>query len=495
MKELTELYTHHFGTLPTAVTPLRQAGSNRQYVRFEGPNRAIGVIGTDAAECHAFLYLARHFAQLGLPVPTIYAASQDEMRYLQEDLGNTALFDLLAPARAAGGAYSEDDIALLSRTVALLARVQICGAHELDFEGELLEPHTFDRRSVLFDLHYFKYSFLKTTDVPLHETSLEDDFERLADDLIAAGDGWPTAFLYRDFQARNIMMPDGQTPHLIDFQGGRRGPIHYDLAAFLWQASARYPDALRERLIDDYLKALRTVLPVATVLDEPRFRHELRLFALFRLMQVLGAYGLRGYVERKPHFLRSIPHAVASLRPLLDAGVADSYPTLRSILDRLTALPHLQVMPECVPMAVETMENKPKLVVRIFSFSYKRGIPEDTSGNGGGYVFDCRSSHNPGRYAPYKTLTGLDRPVIDFLEADGEITTFLESIYPLADFHCARYIERGFTDLMFSFGCTGGQHRSVYSAQHLAEHLNQKFGIEVRLVHREQGISQTFPAR
>ena len=149
-------------------------------------------------------------------------------------------------------------------------------------------------------------------------------------------------------------------------------------------------------------------------------------------------------------------------------------------------------------MIMATFDTNPSsataLVVRVFSFSYKKGIPADESGNGGGYVFDCRSTHNPGRYEPYKQLTGLDQPVIDFLEQDGEILTFLEHVYALADTHVARYIERGFTLLMFSFGCTGGQHRSVYSAQHLAEHLHEKFGVEVQLVHREQQISTCFPA-
>ncbi len=149
-------------------------------------------------------------------------------------------------------------------------------------------------------------------------------------------------------------------------------------------------------------------------------------------------------------------------------------------------------------MIMATFDTNPSsataLVVRVFSFSYKKGIPADESGNGGGYVFDCRSTHNPGRYEPYKLLTGLDQPVIDFLEQDGEILTFLEHVYALADTHVVRYIERGFTSLMFSFGCTGGQHRSVYSAQHLAEHLHEKFGVEVQLVHREQQISTCFPA-
>jgi len=273
-------------------------------------------------------------------------------------------------------------------------------------------------------------------------------------------------------------------PWFIDFQGGRRGPLQYDLASFLWQASARYPQELREQLIDVYLQSLSRYQAV----DSDQFRQRLRLFVLFRLLQVLGAYGFRGYFERKKHFIDSIPPALDNLRQLLAEG-ACPYPHLREILQQLVTSDS-----STSPAPSGLSGQSSPLVVRIFSFSYKKGIPEDESGNGGGYVFDCRSTHNPGRYEPYKQLTGLDEPVIRFLEDDGEILTFLESVYRLADAHVERYIQRGFTDLMFSFGCTGGQHRSVYSAQHLAEHLHRKYGITVRLCHREQNIQTEFAA-
>ena len=327
---------------------------------------------------------------------------------------------------------------------------------------------------------------------------LETDFQQLAADLAASGCGQCT-FLYRDFQARNVMLADGE-PYFIDFQGGQCGPLQYDVASFLWQASARYPQRLREVLINAYLDELETLQPV----DRAEFRLRLMRFVLFRLLQVLGAYGLRGYFERKKYFIDSIPHALASLRRLLFEGVADSYPYLKDTLQRLTEMPRFNTpSPDVLrhaaqsradQVAAQPAEQRP-LVVRIFSFSYKKDIPADESGNGGGYVFDCRSTHNPGRYEPYKKLTGMDEAVIKFLEDDGEILTFLDSVYHLADAHCRRYIERGFTDLMFSFGCTGGQHRSVYCAEHLATHLHEKFGIEVRLVHREQGVSRVLEAR
>lgn len=500
MQELISLYKRTFGSAPAKAETLPKAGSNRQYIRLsgvesEGTPTVIGVIGTDRAENHAFVYLARHFAERNLPVPQIYAVSDDETRYLQQDLGKRALYSALAHGRENAGEYNADEITLLRRTIRLLPHIQIEGAEGLDF-NQLLAPTHFDRRAALFDLHYFKYCFLKTTDVPMNEVLLEDDLERFADDLVACAEGH-SSFLYRDFQGRNVMLSDADEPFLIDFQGGLCGPIHYDVASFLWQASAKYPQRLREELIADYMDELSKLM----TFDRVVFREHLMLFVLFRLLQVLGAYGLRGYVERKKYFLDSIPHAIASLRRLLLEGIAAPYPTLEDVLRQMVALPKFS-SPTISSNQTQNMQNtndnpavKKPLVVRVFSFSYKKGIPADTSGNGGGYVFDCRAPHNPGRYEPYKKLTGLDEPVIKFLEDDGEILTFLDSVYRLADAHCARYIERGFTDLMFCFGCTGGQHRSVYSAQHLAEHLNQKFGIEVRLEHREQGIKQTLQAK
>lgn len=288
--------------------------------------------------------------------------------------------------------------------------------------------------------------------------------------------------MYRDFQARNIMLDGEANPYLIDYQGGRKGPYYYDVASFLWQASARYPDDLREELIKEYHSALGQYTKVPSLDD---FTKRLNLFVFFRILQVLGAYGYRGYFERKKHFIDSIPPALNNLRAILQNDFP--YPHLIATLRKLVS--------DAPQNDKQASPQRKDLIVRVFSFSYKKGIPEDTSGNGGGYVFDCRSTHNPGRYEPYKKLTGLDEPVIRFLEDDGEILTFLEGVYKLADAHVERYIQRGFTDLMFSFGCTGGQHRSVYSAQHLAEYLNRKYGIEVRLCHREQGIEKTLEAK
>ena len=311
------------------------------------------------------------------------------------------------------------------------------------------------------------------------------------------------------------MLDQEGNPYFIDFQGGRKGPFYYDLASFLWQASAKYSFKLRRTLTYEYYDALQQYVEVPSV---RHFVNRLSLFVLFRLLQVLGAYGFRGYFERKKHFIDSIPPAIDNLRELLKMPQETfPYPYLMNMLQRLTELPQFAQVekpvmtrsdgfkisdnnvyeshPQDGPATFSKYDDKGPLVLRIYSFSYRKGIPEDPSGNGGGYVFDCRSTHNPGRYEPYKKLTGLDEPVIRFLEDDGEILTFLESVYKLADHHVARYIQRGFTSLMFSFGCTGGQHRSVYSAQHLAEHLYDKFGIKVIVCHREQGIEQVFEAK
>lgn len=511
-KGLMKLFADTFGGSPLNIEKIAGAGSNRVYYRLacEGGKTVIGVVGTSIEENKAFISLARHFRAKGLNVPEVISASPDSLCYLQEDLGSVSLYDCLKNGRATG-CFSEEEIQLMIAAVRSLVKIQFDGAEGLDFN--LCYPQSsMDRESVMFDLNYFKYCFLKLVGTEFNEYRLEHDFKAFADTLLAEE---ATTFMYRDFQARNVMMKDGQ-PYFIDFQGGRRGPACYDLASFLWQSSANYPDSLRTRVADAYIDCLAERMPV----DRSAFIAKLHTFVLFRTLQVLGAYGYRGLWERKPYFINSIPKAFANLRTLLDEGICRPYPYLEEVLrtmlqadvDALTASaqPAAETSAEAPAKAKSAggtasaliasdttycREAKHPLVVRVFSFSYKKGIPADTSGNGGGYVFDCRATHNPGRYDAYKPLTGLDKPVIDFLEEDGEILTFLESVYRLADFHVARFIERGFTDLMFSCGCTGGRHRSVYSAQHLAEHLNDKFGVEVRICHREQGIESVLEAK
>ncbi len=487
MKQLKVLYKGYTGVEPMQCQPITGSGSNRQYFRLTDNvgKSLIGVVGTNRDENNAFVYLTRHFSAKGLPVPQLLAVSEDGMCYLQTDLGQRSLYDALKEGREQGGEYNAHEVEMLCKTIVLLPKIQLQGAEDLDFT-HCYPQESMDETNVMFDLNYFKYCFLMPNGIAFHELKLEYAFRELADELTQGG---INGFLYRDFQARNIMLDDTGNPQLIDYQGGRRGPVEYDLASFLWQASARYPSELRQQLLDVYLQSLQQYVAV----DEQAFRIRLQRFVLFRQLQVLGAYGFRGYMEHKKYFLDSIPLAIANLSQLLDEG-ACSNAYLKSVLQQLVEK-HQVVQTKTMQPTVSSYDNKGALKVRIFSFSYRNGIPVDESGNGGGYVFDCRSTHNPGRYEPYKKLTGLDAPVIQFLEDDGEILTFLESVYKLANAHVERYIKRGFTDLMFSFGCTGGQHRSVYSAQHLAEHLNEKYGVEVQLLHREQGIQTKFPAQ
>ena len=493
MDKLLELYKQWKGAEPANIQQLPGGGSNRTYFRLTDLDgqTVIGVIGTSRDEDHAFIYLTEHFTKRKLPVPQILAASNDELRYIQTDLGSTSLFDAIRGGREAGGRYTLKEQELLKRTIRELPNIQIRGARELDFSNCYPQAE-FDVDSVLFDLNYFKYCFLKATELDFHELKLEADFRLFAKDLTNDSYEVGDCFLYRDFQARNVMLDHDGNPYFIDYQGGRN-------------------HKLRRELVYEYYNSLKNYTEVP---PSRHFANRLSLFVLFRTLQVLGAYGFRGYFEQKKHFVESIPPAIQNLRELLDTTF--HYPYLMDVLRRLTELPQFQQIetiasradgykttdlnpykahPQDGPATFSKYDAQGPLVVRVFSFSFAKGIPEDESGNGGGYVFDCRSTHNPGRYEPYKKLTGLDEPVIRFLEDDGEILTFLDSVYKLADAHVRRYIQRGFTSLMFCFGCTGGQHRSVYSAQHLAEHIHAKFGIEVRVCHREQNISQTFEAR
>ncbi len=448
---------------------IKQQGSNRVYTRVKDADgkTVIRVDGTNRDENRAFIYMSRHFAALGLPVPKVFWVSEDEMSYTQEDLGDTLLFDSITPI-------------LLERAIRALAHIQIEGAKDFDWSVCFPVP-TMDERSIRWDLNYFKYCFLKGTKIEFSEPKLEDDFDALVQKLTANAN--INTFLYRDCQSRNIMIKDGQ-PYFIDFQGGRRGPTQYDVASLLWQAKANIAPKLREQMIGAYLDELKKLQPD---LDEHEWRTALPHFVLFRTLQVLGAYGYRGYFERKQHFLESIPNALRNLKEIFTQNpiLQQEYPTLFLLSNQLS-------IPTVDRRSTDSQSQHEALVVTIYSFSFKRGIPVDESGNGGGYVFDCRSTHNPGKYEEYKHLTGLDQPVIDFLEQDGEILTFLESVDKLIDHHVERFLERGFTHLQVSFGCTGGQHRSVYCAEHLAKHLKEKYDVQIELNHRERGIVKTF---
>ncbi len=465
MEELEKLYVQLVGSQADTTQALPSlSGSGRRYFRLLGKKNMIGVCGTSAEENNAFIYVSGHFRGKGLPVPEVYGCSDDKLFYLQEDLGDTTLFDTIETGRQRGF-FNEDNRRLLHQTISLLPSFQVSGAQGLDFSQCYPQP-VFDSRTVMWDLNYFKYCFLKTAGLEFLENRLEDDYEKMCKILLQERS---LTFLYRDFQARNVMLKEGK-PYFIDFQGGRKGPVYYDVASFLWQAKANYPQTLRAELLNSYITALRAWMPV----DEKDFLAHLRHFVLFRILQTLGAYGFRGYFEGKTHFIESIPFALNNLRELLEDDFVE-YPYLCELLRKLTEFKQ--------PIKPTDLE------IKIISFAYKMGIPEDTSGNGGGFVFDCRAITNPGKYEQFKALTGLDVPVIRFLEEESEATSFLQNVNKLVDASVERYLTRGFTSLMVCFGCTGGQHRSVYCAQQLAEHLLKKYKVKINLLHREQNIT------
>ena len=470
---LKTLFRQTVGCDADSLRPLTPAGSNRRYYRLQaGDISLVGVVGTSIEENEAFLAIDSQLHRAGIHVPEVRAVSDDKRCYLQEDLGDVSLFSLIQQ----DGVEAPHVWALLTETMRQLPAIQFQGAEGFDFSN-CYPSASMDRRGILWDLNYFKYCYLKATGVDFLEASLEDDFERFADVLL----GVPSdTFLYRDFQSRNVMVHDGQ-PWFIDFQGGRRGPIYYDVASFLWQARAGFSDEQRDRLIDVYLDALQTVVATSEgaskpLLSKETFLARLRYFVLFRLLQVLGAYGFRGWFERKGHFLQSIPRAIESLRHELQHTFAE-IPYLVEVLHKVVSLPQ-----PTLPLEAEG------LTVEINSFSFRKGIPDDLSGNGGGFVFDCRAIHNPGRYEQYKSFTGRDKPVIDFLDATDDMALFLTHVYALVDQAVERYLARGFSHLMVSFGCTGGQHRSVYAAEHLAQHLREKYPVHILLNHRAQQI-------
>lgn len=466
---IAKLFRDCTGEEPLNIEELPSSGSNRRYFRITGNDHTlIAAKGTSIPENVAFWTIADHFRKAGLPVPAVLSHSEDFVYYLQEDLGDDTLFNLVADGRDKGQ-YSRAEKTLLIKAIRCLPKLQFEGARGLDFSVCFPQPE-FDERMISFDQNYFKYCFLKATGIEFSEIKLDEDFRTMSSVLMRS---MSDTFLYRDFQARNVMFRDGE-PYFIDFQGGRKGPVFYDVASFIWQAKAAYPEELKVELIDQYIDALRAYIPV----NRDEFLETLRHFVLFRTLQVLGAYGFRGYFEKKPHFLQSVPFALDNIRKLLKKPFVE-YPYLSQVLEELCNLREYTEM------------NKEKVLeVMICSFAYKKGIPNDVSGNGGGYVFDCRGLENPGKYEHYKHFTGMDAEVIKFMEDDGGVLKFLDNAYNLVDAHVKRFMERKFTHLMVSFGCTGGQHRSVYCAEHLAEHVSKKFNVRVHVVHRELEIEK-----
>jgi len=468
---LKKLFEQHFGSPVIRVQPLQGqlGGSGRKLIRLvnEGVS-AIGVLYDVREENVAFLEFSRHFRSHGLPVPEIYAEDLSQGAYLQEDLGNTTLFEFLSAHRA-GESISPEAVEAYRKVVAVLPRFQIEAGRDLNYK--VCYPRAiFDAQSIAWDLNYFKYYFLRLAGVPFNEQSLEDDFSRLTQFLLTADLGY---FLYRDFQSRNIMLRDGQ-PFFLDYQGGRKGALQYDIASLLYDAKADLPPELRQDLLDLYIARLADF----TGLTREAFLRHYYAYVYVRIMQALGAYGFRGFYERKAHFLQSVPYALKNVRWLLEyAELPIALPALMAAFRSMTGSEKLQTL------ASKEETSKENLVVRICSFSFRQGVPKDETGHGGGFVFDARSIPNPGREEQFKTLTGKDEPVIDYLNQQETAHQFLAGALSLVEASVDAYQRRGFTSLSVSFGCTGGQHRSVYLAEQLAKRLSGRKGVEVAVRH------------
>jgi len=469
MDILNRLFEQHFHSPVVYLLPLQGqlGGSGRKIIRLATETlSAIGILYDVREENVAFLNFSRYFRQHGLPVPEIYAEDLSHGAYLEEDLGNTTLFDFLSKNRA-GAIIAPQATEAYRKVVAVLPRFQIEAGRDLNYK--VCYPRaSFDRQSIAWDLNYFKYYFLRLAGIPFNEQALENDFGRLTKFLLEADHDY---FLYRDFQSRNIMLRDGH-PFFLDYQGGRKGALQYDIASLLYDAKADLPPELRQQLLDYYIDSLAGFIK----LEREAFMEHYYAYVYVRIVQALGAYGFRGFYERKAHFLQSVPYALTNLRWLLqNVKLPVALPTLMGAFNSMLDSEKLQSL----------ASGAESLTVRICSFSFHRGWPKDDFGHGGGFVFDGRSLPNPGREERFKALTGRDVPVIDYLNQHETVHQFLASVLSLVDASVSEYQRRGFKSLMVSFGCTGGQHRSVYLAEQLAKRLRGKEGVEVVVSHRE----------
>lgn len=474
LETLAPLFEKEFekwsGETVKKIDILPQSGSYRQYYRVYGKTLSvIAAYNKDERENDAFVSFSRHFISKGLNVPQIYSYLANEGVYLLEDLGNDTLLNVLSESE-----NKEETIkTLYPRILDQLIQFQVKGGIGLDYSLCYPRPE-FDAQSMLWDLNYFKYNFLKFLRIHFDEQLLENDFKALLNYLLTATRGY---FLFRDFQSRNIMLKENKI-YFIDYQGGRRGALQYDLASLLFESKTNVPFELREELLEHYFHTFNKYENTGRKVFFGFFWG----YALMRIMQAMGAYGFRGIHENKPVFVQSIPYAIKNLEYIIERlDIKNKIPHLVNCFDQIIRL----------EQDLETNETN-RLSVTIYSFSYKKRLPVDLSGNGGGFMFDCRSLPNPGRLDEYKALTGMDKPVIDFLNQKPEVESFLQPIFSIAEQATNNYISRGFKNLMFGFGCTGGQHRSVYCAEQLKKHLTKKFDIEIKLFHKEQDKDRYF---
>lgn len=472
-QHLSELFVQWCGEIPTHIFPLPASASYRRYFRLQNAEyTAIGAYNTDIKENNAFVELTRHFNELQLPAPKLYAVYESQKMYLQQDLGDLTLFDLLKVTSRVEGQFPDILLHTYKKTLKALLHLQVSSSQNLNFD--VCYPRAaFDKQAMMWDCSYFKYNFLKFLKVDFDEQKLEDDFNGLINYLLQADSQY---FMHRDCQSRNVMLLHSE-PYFIDYQGGRRGALQYDVASLLYQAQAQIPDTARLELLQYYMECVALMLPD---FNEKAFTQYYYGFVLLRCLQLLGAYGFRGLHERKLHFIESIPFALQNTVTMLEQTA--SYLPLPALTKALMAVVKQD---KWHPLGKKTNAGA-ALTVYIQSFSYRNGLPSVNTEHGGGFVFDCRALHNPGRYTPYKHLSGLDKPVADFLKTQSNVEEWLSSVFELVDNSVDNYLKREFTQLHVAFGCTGGQHRSVFCAQQLAEHLQRKYKIKVALTHTQQ---------
>lgn len=467
---ISELFEAFYKAKEDRIEKLPQSGSDRIYFRiYAGKDTFIATYNINIRENETFFYFSHHFKTAGLPMPTIYTANEEKTVYIQEDLGTESLLDQLEQH-----GHNEYTYGLYQQTLSQLAKVQIEGDRDLDYE-RCLTAKEFGKQAILSDLLYFKYYFVDTLKVPYDKQTMLNDFETLSSYLNNSDQKY---FLFRDFQSRNVIVNNDEV-HFIDFQGGMKGALQYDVASLLWQAKANLSEDWKDKLLDGYINEVELLLNEQV--DRKIFISQYNGYVLIRLLQVLGAYGFRGLFERKAHFLTSIPLALRNLKFFIEnKQIGLLTPEFDKILK-------LIVSDEIIARfeTVKADENTP-LVVNIYSFSYKKQLPIDETENGGGFLFDMRGILNPGRFPEYKQLTGRDKEVKDFLEQRTKMPDFLNSVFDVVDISVEDFIKRDFSSLMVGFGCTGGQHRSVYAADALARHLKNKFGVKTNVFHLVQ---------
>jgi aminoglycoside/choline kinase family phosphotransferase len=468
---ISSLYKQWKGNDPVTIDVLPQSGSERRYFRLHGKkDSVIGTYGANIKENESFFYFSEEFNKKKLAIPEIFAISNDRMFYLQKDFGDISLLN-----RLEAGGFTEEVYTLFKKSLEALALLQIKADQGLNYD-RCLTNKEFGKQAIMADLLYFKYYFLDALRKPYDKQKLIDDFEALSNYLTRTEYKY---FMFRDFQSRNILVQSDNSVHFIDYQGGMKGAPQYDVASMLWQARANLPAEWKYNLLDDYMNAFENILDHS--IDRKVFQTQYNGYVLIRLLQVLGAYGFRGLFERKAQFLTSIPLALHNLKDFFaNQSIGISVPEFKKVLDLCVSD---EIIQQFTP--AQATEQTP-LIVKINSFSYRNQIPEDVSGNGGGFVFDCRGILNPGRIESMKTKTGRDKEVKDFLEQQTRMQNFLNSIFDVVDITVEEYIKRDFESLMVSFGCTGGQHRSVYAADALARHLKNKFKVKIELKHMVQ---------